>query len=534
MIRVFGQTDTSFLSNGDIVISPLKAKVHKQDNGDYYLDLETGLEYVDYFTEGRIIVANTPTGDQAFRIGNVTKTKSKLSSRCYHVFYDSKNYLIAGEVVTDKNCNDAIAQLNASTEPQSEFLTLSDIQTIKSYSCVRKSLYEVINDVLSIWGGHLVRDNFNIAVKSAIGQDNGIIVQYKKNLKEITVKENWDSVVTKILPVGKDETLLNAVDPTASIYLTSSTQYSLPYTKTVTFQQDIDERDFETEEAYKSALVADLTAQATAYLEENSLPKVNYTLRANLDVLTDIGDTIEVIDERLDVHLMTTVISFTYDCISEKYTEVEFGNFTDTINGLVGNITASASKIATEKAQESTDEVINMMTNSYVVYDGTQILVLDSLPKETAENVIKINSQGIGFSQNGVSGAITSKWGIDGALNLGGKDLEDFITDEGVTSGWNWRKYSSGIIEAWGQIEVNSTSVTWSTLITGLSKGTFSVLHPFDIADPVVVATMKSCDGTGWIAGADGGQSSSSITAVRSAATGTMVINIHILGEEPS
>ena len=66
MIKVFGQTDTSFSSNGDIVLQSLKAKVHKEDNGNYYLDLETGLEYVDYIVEGNIVVANTPQGDQAF------------------------------------------------------------------------------------------------------------------------------------------------------------------------------------------------------------------------------------------------------------------------------------------------------------------------------------------------------------------------------------------------------------------------------------------------------------------------------------
>jgi phage-related protein len=79
MIKVFGQTDRSFVSNGDVVLRPLKARVHKEDNGDYYLDLETGLDYVDYFVEGNIVIANTPQGDQAFRIGNVQKTQSKLS-----------------------------------------------------------------------------------------------------------------------------------------------------------------------------------------------------------------------------------------------------------------------------------------------------------------------------------------------------------------------------------------------------------------------------------------------------------------------
>ena len=34
--------------------------------------------------------------------------------------------------------------------------------------------------------------------------------------------------------------------------------------------------------------------------------------------LTDVGDTVEVIDERLGLNIQTNVIYFDYDCILEK------------------------------------------------------------------------------------------------------------------------------------------------------------------------------------------------------------------------
>ena len=43
MIRVFSPNDKIFTSNGDLVIQTFKAKVHKVDNGDYYLDFEAGI-----------------------------------------------------------------------------------------------------------------------------------------------------------------------------------------------------------------------------------------------------------------------------------------------------------------------------------------------------------------------------------------------------------------------------------------------------------------------------------------------------------
>ena len=441
MIKVFGQTDTSFLSNGDIVLQPLKAKVHKEDNGDYYLDLETGIDYVDYLVEGNIIIANTPQGDQAFRVGNVTKTKSKLISKCYHVFYDSKNYLIVDSYVVDKNCNDALDHLNSATTPQSPFETLSDVGTVNSFRCVRKSLYEAIQTVIERWGGHLVRNNFDIEIRTSIGQDNGVTVQYKKNLKDITCEENWDNVVTQLLPVGKDGLLLNALDPSASLYVTSSIQYALPYTKTVSFtQDDIEQENYASQEAYQQALIDDLMMQAIEYVEANCVPQVNYTLKANLEKITDIGDTVEVIDDRLGVNMLTNVIKFDYDCILEQYTEIEFGNFKQSLSGLVSNITASVDKSVSdtiqnanasmsEQLQQSQDTIMGILGDSYVIYDGDQILILDRLPKESAVNVIRINNGGIGFSQGGINGGFTSAWTIDGTLNMQAINVINLVAD---------------------------------------------------------------------------------------------------------
>ena len=437
MIRLFGQTDTNFSSNGDKVIKALKAQVFREDNGQYILNLVTDLSYVEDLTEGRIIVAPTPQGEQPFRIHNVQQTKNKITTECQHVFYDAKNYLIADSYVVDKSCNDALDHLNNATEPTSPFTTLSDITTVSSYRCVRTSLYEAImGKVLERWGGHIDPDFWTINIRAQIGQDNGVTVRYAKNLKDITVEYNWDEVVTKLLPVGKDGLLLNAQDPTASIYVESSIQYDMPYVKTVSFDQSdivqenyIDSEGNPDEDAYEAALISDLQAQATDYLNNYSIPQVNYTLSANLEKVTNIGDILEVIDERLGLTIQTNVISFIYDCILEKYTEIQFGNFKNTLSNFSSNIMNQAQNAVTEatstiqvtlsnEIQQATDKIWGAMSNSYVIYDGDKILIVDSLPKETATNVIMINNGGIAFSQTGINGTFNSAWTIDGTLNM--------------------------------------------------------------------------------------------------------------------
>ena len=430
MIRLFSSNDKTFTTNGDIVLKPLKAKVHKEDNGSFYLDLETSLDYVDDLTANRIVVANTPQGEQAFRITNVEKTRKKISAKCYHVFYDSQNYLIADSYVVDKNCNDALDHLNNATDNTSPCTTVSDITAINSFRCVRKSLYDAINTVLERWGGHLVRDNYTISIMNAIGKDNGVVVRYAKNLKEINCEYNWDNVVTKLMPVGKDGLLLEEK------YVYSNTQYDIPYTKCVSFEQNgIEEDDYKdadgnlNEVSYNNALMNDLRSQAQDYVNANCKPSVNYKLKANLEKITDVGDTIVVKDERLGLDITTNVIAYDYDCILERYTELEFGNFKQKLSNLVDSITSSTQQTIQKNNEEikvtlsdelknATDKILGAMSSSYVIYDGDKILVVDKLPKEEAHHVIMINSGGIAFSSTGIDGAFKSAWTIDNVLNM--------------------------------------------------------------------------------------------------------------------
>lgn len=373
MIKVFGSTDKDFSSNGDVIIKPYKAIIHKEDNADFYLDLECDTNYSEYLAKDNIVIAPTPQGDQPFRIDNPEKTGTMISFRAKHVFFDSLNYLIQDTYVVEKDADKAIKQLNNATEPTSEFAVGSNISTVASYRCVRESLYNAIQILLERYGGHLVRDGFSINLRETIGEDTGLTIRYAKNLEEISAQENWDDVVTKILPVGKDGILLNALDSSESVYITSSVQYPVPYTKTVSFEQDINRDDYSSETAYKRAVIADLRRQATSYLNENCYPKVNYTLKADVNRVVDLGDRIEVIDQRLGIDLFTNVIAYEYDCNLGKYVTVEFGNFKPTLSGLIPSITTSVNKTITK----ATDALQNEIDNINAPVASSQLPLMD-------------------------------------------------------------------------------------------------------------------------------------------------------------
>ena len=474
MIKLFDTTDNLFQSNGDKIIIPTRAIVHKEDNGSYYLDLECGLEYIEDLVPNKILVANTPQGYQPFRIKNIDKTRKKITLKANHIFYDSMNYLIQDSYVVEKNCNQALEHLNSATDNESPFTTLSDVPTIASFRCVRKSLYEAIQVVLERWGGHLVRDNFEIAIRDSIGADNGVVVRYGKNLKNIQATYNWDNVVTKLMPVGADGLLL------PEVYVYSAVQYEIPYTKTISFDQsELKREDYSDDNAFEQALIEDLRQKATSYLATNSIPSVNYTLDANLERITDVGDTIEVIDERLGINLLTHLIAFDYNCILEKYQVVQFGNFTPQLSNLMttiaDNTTLQVNEATTdlkitlgEELQEATDSIMGVLGNSYVIYDGDKILVVDSLPKESATNVIRINSAGIGFSNTGINGTFNSAWTIDGTLNMANINVINLTAD--LIRGGTLKLGSN--LNQYGQIEIYNET---NTLIAEMNKNGFKM-----------------------------------------------------------
>lgn len=471
MIKIFSPTDTDFTTNGDAVIKASRAVVTKVDNGDYFLNLECGVEYAQYIKANNIVVVDTPQGQQGFRLeANIETTGTKIRAKAWHLYYDGENYIIADSYVVNKNCNDALNWLNDATDNESPFTMSSDVQTVASFRCVRKNLNEAIDVVLSRWGGHLVRDNFNISIKNVIGEDNGVTIQYRKNLKDIAVTEDWTGVCTKVLPVGKDGYLLD------ELYLYSEIQYDIPYTKVVTFEQDnINEEDYNTEAEYKAALREDLISKATAYLEAAQYPAINYTISANMDKITDVGDVVEVFDERLGLSLSAAVVSFEYDVLLGKYNNIVFGTQAQSLSDLMSGISAQIQTAITENNQNLTvniqaavevavARIWQALGSSYVIYTGDAITVVDSLPAESAVKVMRIDENGVSFSTNGINGNFIKAWGIDGNLDFSKFTTTNFTAD--LIKGGVYKLGSN--LNSNGRLELYNSA---NTLIAELNNG---------------------------------------------------------------
>ena len=429
MIRVYDSTERLFNNNGIKILHPLRADITKIDNGDYYAELQDTIESLEYYQSGMIVRIPTPWGVQGFRLANPVVNNNKVEVKAWHLSYDAKNYIIKDAYAVDKNCNDALEHFNSAVDIPSPFTTLSDITTLVSTRAVRKSLFEVYELFVSAdrYGGHWYRDNFILGIKGKVGEDRGVVLKVGKNITEINVEENWDEVCTKILPTTTNGEVAILLDET--FVEVSDALYDIPYTKVIQFENPLAVEDFATEEDYMVAVKNWLRGQAENYLADHKMPKVNYSVSANIDNVSDVGDVIQVKHPKCKVDILTEVISVQYDAIRKKYISIEFGNFRKELKNFSQSITAEANKHTDEVAKETqsllqgelaeaTAKINNVLGNSYVLNEGDKILVVDALPKENATNVLKISSGGIGFSNSGINGTFRSAWTLDNKLNM--------------------------------------------------------------------------------------------------------------------
>jgi phage minor structural protein len=176
--------------------------------------------------------------------------------------------------------------------------------------------------IIDIWGGELVRDNFNIKINESKGLNRGVVIKYGKNIIGINQIVDSDNVVTKIYPVGEDNLML------PEKYLTS-TFWMLPTYPDFYLTKKIEFPEISTESILRST--------AEAYLLANIYPNVNYKIDfmklsktsdyKDYKVLekVEVGDTVKVIHTLLNIDIDVKVIGIEKDILSDKNTKVELG-----------------------------------------------------------------------------------------------------------------------------------------------------------------------------------------------------------------
>ena len=450
MIRIFDERETDFSHDGieildDITISCIS---EREINGTWFLNAEF-LRDEDKSTSienRRILKVPTAINEQLFRIVSMKVTKSKIMVYAEHIFFDNRYNFIADTYVVQKDGNNALQQMIGACQYKNNFRGLSTIPTIASARLVRKTFIDAImgdsdNSFINRWGGEIELDNFDFKIKSEIGENRGVEVTYGHNMQGFEGEIDESGVITRVMPEGFNGILL----PEKYVDSPLIDNYAFPriqkvYISSIKVKEKPEDEDgFDTEEEAHEALrqyVANLYA-----IENIDKPSVN--IRVNFINLekTDqfknevfekvyLGDTLKVNLEKYGFDVTSRVISERYDNRNDRFVEIELGhskvnvlkevsNVQQTIDGILEQLKQQNSweGLLDQARDEATKLIQEGIKNSFVVARKNEILIMDSENVETAKSVIRMNKNGIGFSQTGYNGPYIIGITIDGKIN---------------------------------------------------------------------------------------------------------------------
>ena len=279
--------------------------------------------------------------DQLFRIYRVEKDTGSLKVRAWarHIYYDLLGVALKSCSLPSLNVTAALFAVDEAASPNNhgfEFITNSAKVLKKvdySHRCLIEAQLNPDDGILAKANLRLIRDNYDVFFLKRTNKKRTPIT-YAQNLKGVTIDINSDSIVNRIIPVGKkaDGTPLykNTTNPHVnSPRNTTSTQIRC---KAIEYDVEVSD-DMTTSEAQQ-----ELVALAEAEFEKGcDLPEISVTVDflqlgdteeyaafRELDRLY-MSDIVRIVDLLHGVDIEAEVTEYDFDCLTERYTKIGVG-----------------------------------------------------------------------------------------------------------------------------------------------------------------------------------------------------------------
>ena len=452
MIKLFKKDETQFTHDGvevldDIVISSYTSWT---ENSKWVIEAKFKKDFdkSEAIEEGMFLQVPTEKGLQLFRILKVSKKNKKyITVSGYQIGFDFDDNFIQDINIVEKSGRAAIKQIQGGTIYTNKFNLSSNIDTVASARMVRKNGIDALlgsddNTFVNRWGGYLVLDNFNISMNESVGEDRGVEILVGKNVIDFEGSIDISSVITGINAITYDGLTL----PEGVYYSPLVNNY--PHPKIQEFKFDNikykysehgSEDGYETlEEVYEA-----LRKECDKLFKEQNIDKPTCSLRLSIAELSKTdqykGDELneriyqgDILTANLEDYGFNVKLKMTankYNNIKDRYEDIDLGdvkgNALSNINKVQNAIDKVVEQLGGNSWQDILDKSMDEATqlieagikDSYVVARKNEILIMDSPQVESSINVIRMNKNGIAFSQSGYNGPYTLAITIDGKIN---------------------------------------------------------------------------------------------------------------------
>lgn len=441
---LFAAGATTFTTNGlGRMADAISCTVEEERNGVYELEMKypiDGIHFSDLALEMILYSRHCDALDlQPFRIYRITKPlNGVVTVNARHISYDLNKIVV--KAFDAAAIGEAFLAFPLKAINSCPFTFITDKTTSGNFkvsvpSSIRSVLGGVEGSILDVYGGGEYEwDHFTVKLHSARGTASGVTVRYGKNLTDMTHINDSEDQYDGVAPFWESEDT-TVVLPEGAIYKTGASG-----TRVVPLDLS---QDFQ-----NAPTVAQLRNKATSYLNstDNTTPdeniKISFVQLWQTEEYKDYAplqrvklcDTVDVIYNKLGVKVSAKVIKVVYNVLLERYDEMELGDPRKSLVTTLANQAAAterAEKIAASAATvndvaaaiEANSEKITGALGGYVVIEPNpstgypeRILVMDTADTSTAQNVVQINKNGIGFSQTGINGPYSTAWSIDGSF----------------------------------------------------------------------------------------------------------------------
>lgn len=477
---IFKPGEKDFTTNGlGRLIDATRCEITEEANGKYELEMDYPAisRFSDYFENGYQIKAK-PNDLEDYHIFEIKQTFKDTFTNSIVIYAQSRTYKLGNRqvrlvTVDNRNGSEAMKLIEQNMDEPCDIKLHSDINTASSTIFEARNVLNCIageqGSLLQYWGGEIKREPFKLSLLRRRGRDNVGTVRYGKDLKGLTIKFDWQSIVTKVLPFaelqsGADGTSQRIYgDAVKSEYIN---KYPDVYAQYVQFTEDQGVKDL-------SSLNKVAGKYFTTLYPGSDKPKVSIELE--IEKLTDseeakefakmrnynLFDTFTVYHKFYDIDIQTKVTGIVYDALAEKTIKITAGDIQVAFYKQQSQDFQEAIKTLTKKDYMSnfidyiTDLINGVKGGSILQYPKNRphtLYFMDTDSTDTAKNVIAINNQGIGFSTTGWKGPFRNAWTIDGILNAdfirAGKIRSD-IFETSFNAYGDILRLVNGALQAW-------------------------------------------------------------------------------------
>lgn len=434
-------------------------EVTEERNGAFECTLKypvTGRLFAELKNE-RLIKAkpNDTSKEQLFRIYRITTPINGIVTiYAQHISYDLSNIaeLMWSSAMISPSL--AMSRLFTKTASTHNFKCSTDFSSGKPFSVskpksVRACLGGSEGSMLDLWGGEYEWDNFNVILHTKRGKDNGVVIEYGKNLTDMEQDNDFTDVYTDVLPYA-----VFSDDSTEKVI--TLTEITLPITSTYSRQKTFIKDFTEFFEDKSSINENSLRNKAKNFIKANPLGVETPTLTVEFEPLwkqpeysailerVSLCDTVTIRHTQLGISAKSKVIKTVYDSLAEKYVSITLGTAKSNFVNTVGDIKTALSEVKNKTehfpllintAVKNATSLITGQNGGYVVINTNsvsgqpyELLILDAPTIESAVNVWRWNVGGLGFSKNGYNGPYET------AITSDGQIVADFITSGTLTA----------------------------------------------------------------------------------------------------